>query len=144
VLFKCKGKNIMMNCSKTWLIKKSGDQKNVFFLIVKKLYNSEFFCFLYSANNLLEKLVLLLFVQYVVACHAISVTIYHLTWCSVVINVIFNAVKPLSIISEGTAKNKQWLQENDSCGQVTYFKLCGENCFKIITTGQVFLTNCDL
>jgi hypothetical protein len=31
VLFKCKDKNIMMNCSKTWLIQKSGDQKKRFF-----------------------------------------------------------------------------------------------------------------
>jgi hypothetical protein len=29
-----------------------------------------------------------------------------------------NTVKPLSIISEGTAKNKRWIQENDSCRKV--------------------------
>jgi hypothetical protein len=56
------------------------------------------------ANNLLEKLVLLLSVQYVIACHVITVTNYHLTWYSVVINEIFNTVKPLSIVSEDSEK----------------------------------------
>jgi hypothetical protein len=59
-----------------------------------------------KANNLLEKLVWLLSVRYAVACHAITVTNYHFTWCTLVLNVIFNTVKSLSIVSEGTAKNK--------------------------------------
>jgi hypothetical protein len=29
--------------------------------------------------------------------------------------------------------------ENDSCGEVIYFKLLGEKCMKIITMGQIFL-----
>jgi hypothetical protein len=36
-------------------------------------------------------LVLLLSVRYAVACHAITVTNYRFTWCSVLINVVFNA-----------------------------------------------------
>jgi hypothetical protein len=27
-----------------------------------------------------------------------------------------NTVKPLSIVSEGTAENKRWMGENNSCG----------------------------
>jgi len=56
-------------------------------------------------NSLLEKLVLLLLIQYSIARHAITVTNYYFMWCSVVINVI-NTVKPLSIVSERTEKNK--------------------------------------
>jgi hypothetical protein len=66
-----------------------------------------------------------------VACHAITVTNYRFTWCSVVINVTFNTVKPLSV-SEGSAK------KNNKRGKVIYFELFGENCMKIITTGQTF------
>jgi hypothetical protein len=36
------------------------------------------------------------------------------------------------------------MQENDSYGKVIYFELFGENCMKIITTGQFFLTNYKL
>jgi hypothetical protein len=58
------------------------------FWIMMNLYNSKSFKKL--ANSLLRKLVLLLSVQYAVACHAITVTNYCFTWCSVVINVIRN------------------------------------------------------
>jgi hypothetical protein len=57
---------------------------------------------------------------------------------------MFNIVKPLSIISEGTAKNKRWMPENDSFGKVIYFELRGENCMKIMTTGQIFILNYEL
>jgi hypothetical protein len=55
----------------------------------------------------MEKLVLFLLVRYAIVCHAITVANYHFAWCSVVINVMSNAVKPLAIISDMTAKNKQ-------------------------------------
>jgi hypothetical protein len=71
---------------------------------MKNLCNSAFF--LKLAKYLLEKIVLLLSVQYAIACHAITVTNYHFMWCSVVIEVMFNTVKPPSVISERTAKNK--------------------------------------
>jgi hypothetical protein len=90
------------------------------------------------ANSLLEKLVLLLSVWYAVACHSITVTNYRFTWCTVVINVMFNTVKPLSIISKRTA------EINNECGEVTYFKLFEENCMKIITTGQISFSNYEL
>jgi hypothetical protein len=69
---------------------------------MKNLYNS----IKKMATNLLETLVLLLSVQYAVACHTITVTNYHFTWHIVVINVVFNTVKPLSVVSERIAKNK--------------------------------------
>jgi hypothetical protein len=59
-----------------------------------------------KANNLLEKLILLLSVQSAIACLTITVTNYRFMWCSVVINMTFNTVKPLSIISERTTKNE--------------------------------------
>jgi hypothetical protein len=34
--------------------------------------------------------------------------------------------------------------ENDRCGKVIYFELYGENCMKIITTGQIFLLDYEL
>jgi hypothetical protein len=71
---------------------------------MKNLYNSKL---KKEANNLLEKTVLLLTVQYAVTCHAITVINYHFTWCSVMINMISNAVNPLSIVPEGTTKSKQ-------------------------------------
>jgi hypothetical protein len=52
---------------------------------------------------------------------------------------MFNTVKPLSIVSE-RSKNKQ-MQENVRYGKVIYFELFGENCMKIVTAGQVFLSN---
>jgi hypothetical protein len=58
-------------------------------------------------NTLLEKLLFLLSLRYAIACHAITVTNYRFTWCNVVINVMFNPVKPLLIISERPVKNKQ-------------------------------------
>jgi hypothetical protein len=30
---------------------------------------------------------------------------------------------------------------SDRCGKVIYFELIGENCMKIIITGQIFLSN---
>jgi hypothetical protein len=93
--------------SKIWLILNSTYQKSLLnyeetlqFRIKKE-----------KANNVLEKLVLLQSVWYAITCHIISITNYHFTWCSVVINVMFNAVKPLSIVSERTAINK------DKCGK---------------------------
>jgi hypothetical protein len=68
---------------------------------MKNLCNSKF---KKLADTLLGKLVLLLSVWYAIACHAITVTNYP-SWCSVV-------MKPLSIISERTVKNKWWMQES--------------------------------
>jgi hypothetical protein len=52
---------------------------------------------------------------------------------------MFNALKPLSIVSERTAKIK------DECGKRqmlgSYFELPGENCTEILTTGLIFLLN---
>jgi hypothetical protein len=50
---------------------------------------------------------------------------------------MFNTVKPLYIVSESAKRN-------DDCRKVIYFKLFGENCMKIITTGQIFLSNHEL
>jgi hypothetical protein len=36
--------------------------------------------------------------------------------CGVVINVMFNALEPLFIVSERIMKNEGLMQENDSCG----------------------------
>jgi hypothetical protein len=47
---------------------------------------------------------------------------------------MFNAVKPLSIVSKSTAENKRPMQKTDSRGKVIYFELFEENCIKIITT----------
>jgi hypothetical protein len=69
----------MSELNKTWLFQK--DQKK-FFWIMKNLYTS----FFKLANSSLKKLALLLLVQYAITCHSIAVTNYHLTWCSVVIN----------------------------------------------------------
>jgi hypothetical protein len=115
---------IQTKYSKTWLIWKSRDRKKVYW-IMKNLYNSVFFLL---ANILLEKFVLLLLVRYAVAYYAVAVTHYCFTLCSVVINVTFNTVKPLSIISERTMKNKQWMPENNVCGEVIYFELFEKNC----------------
>jgi hypothetical protein len=52
----------------------------------------------------------------------------------VVVNVVFNVV--ISIISDRTAKNKRMRE--------SYFYLSGENCMKIITTGQIFLSNDEM
>jgi hypothetical protein len=89
----------ILGYSKIWLVWNSGDKK-LSFWIMKNLCNSN----KKTANNLLSKLVLVLSVWYVIASHSITVTNYHFKWCSV----IFNTVKPLSIISEGTAKNDEW------------------------------------
>jgi hypothetical protein len=81
---------------------------------------------------MLEKLVLLILVLYAIACHA--VTKYCVTWCSVVIHVMFNTVKLLYVVFEKTDKNKP-MWENYRCGKVIYFKLFMKNCMKIITMG---------
>jgi hypothetical protein len=102
------------------------------FWIIKNFYNSN-----KKLANLLEKLVLLLSVRYAATCHTIPVINHCFTWCGVVINVMFNTVKPLLIVSERTAKNKQWMW-----GSYFYFELLGKNC--IITTGQILLLNYEL
>jgi hypothetical protein len=73
-----------------------------------------------------------------------SLSNYHFMWCSVVINVIINTAKPLSIVSERTAKNKRQMWENDRGRKVIYLELFGENCMQIITKGQIFLLNYKL
>jgi hypothetical protein len=50
--------------------------------------------------------------------HAITFTNYRFTWCSVVINVMFNTVKPSSIVSEGTVKYKWWMREKIYVGKL--------------------------
>jgi hypothetical protein len=77
--------------SKTWLIWNSRDKKKI------ELWRTSIIQ-IKKANNLLEKLVLLLSVWYVIACHAIAVTNYHFTLCSVVISVVIKTVNPLSIV----------------------------------------------
>jgi hypothetical protein len=81
---------VFMFCLSYWVLKNLVNSKfkgqKKFFWTMKNLYNS----ILKNVNNLLKKLVLLLLVQYAVTCKAIAVTDYHLLWCSVVINVIFN------------------------------------------------------
>jgi hypothetical protein len=52
-------------------------------------------------------------------------------------------MKPLSIIPERTVNNKQ-MRENESCGKVIYFELFAKNCMKIMTAGQIFLSNYEL
>jgi hypothetical protein len=94
--------NTVIRYSKTWLILNSSEQKKVF-RITKNLYNS----IKKKANSLLEKLVFLLLVSYAIACHAITVTNWHFTQCSVVINLMFNMLKPLPTVTERTAKNER-------------------------------------
>jgi hypothetical protein len=103
----------------------------------KNLYNSNL---KKIANNLLEKIVLLISVLNAIACDAITVKNYHFMWCSLVINVMFNTQKLLSIISERIAENKR-MRENDRCMKVICIKLFRKNCMKIITIGQIFLSN---
>jgi hypothetical protein len=67
----------------------------------------------------------------------IMVTYYHFTWFSVVISLDFKTLKPLAIVSEGSAINER-MRKNDSCGKVIYLELFGENCMKVINTGQKF------
>jgi hypothetical protein len=75
---------------------------------MKNLCNS----FFKIPNNLLEKLVLLLLAQHAIACHTITVIYYSFTSCSVVINLMFSTLKPLSIVSERIKKNKRWMRES--------------------------------
>jgi hypothetical protein len=85
----------------------------------------------------LKKLVLLLLVRYVVTHHVITVTNYHFTWCSVVMNVIFNTCVGSIICYIGKFYFEDFFF---NCN----FKLFGENCMKIITTGQICLSNYEL
>jgi hypothetical protein len=48
-------------------------------------------------------------------------------------------MKPLSIVFEQTMK-KLWMKENDNENDFSFFKVYGENCMKIITTAQIFLS----
>jgi hypothetical protein len=50
---------------------------------------------------------------------------------------MLNTVKPLSIVSERNVKINE-------CRKVIYFELFGDKCMKIITTGQIFLSNYEL
>jgi hypothetical protein len=73
----------------------------------------------------------------VVACHAITVANYPFTWCSVVINVISNSCFGSVICYIG----KFYIEDIVfNC----HFELFGENCMKIITTGQIFILNYKL
>jgi hypothetical protein len=64
---------------------------------------------------------MLLSVRYSIACHTITVTNYNFTWCSVVMNVMFNTVKSLSFL-------KGPLKINDECR-------------KMIDAGKLFVSN---
>jgi hypothetical protein len=101
---------------------------------MKNLYNSNF-KEEKLANSVLEKLVLLLSVQYAISCHAISVTDYNFMWYSVVINVMFNTVKPLSIVSKRSVTNKQ-IQET-----IGARKLFISNCLRRIAWKLSLLGN---
>jgi hypothetical protein len=81
-------------------------------------------------NSLLKKLVLLLLVWYAVSCHTITVTNYHFMWCSIVINVIFSTCFGSIICYIG----KFYFEDFLNCN----FKLFGEKCMEIITTGLIF------
>jgi hypothetical protein len=88
--------------SETWLIK-SSRTKNVFELRRTSIIQN-----FKKVNNLLEKISITpIGVICTCACHTITATNCHFTWCSVVINVLFNAVKRLSTVSERIVKNKQ-------------------------------------
>jgi hypothetical protein len=90
---------------------------------MKNLYNSTF----KKANSLLKKLVLLLLVQYVFACHTITVTKKHFTCCSVVLNVMFNTCFGSTICYTG----KFYIEDFSlNC----HLELSGKNCMKIIDT----------
>jgi hypothetical protein len=66
-----------------------------------------------------------------VACHTITVTDYRFTWCSVVMNVIFNTCFVSVIYHIGKYCFKDFL----NC----HFELFMENCMKVIITGQTSL-----
>jgi hypothetical protein len=85
----------------------------------------------------LEKLVLLLSVWYAIAFHIITVTNYHFMWCSVLINVMFNTVKLLSIISERTTKNKR-MRENYRCRKLFILNYLGIIVWKLSQQGRCF------
>jgi hypothetical protein len=75
----------------------------------------------------------------------------------VMMNMIFITVKPLSIISKGTTKNKR-MQKTDSCGKVVYMgnkqapekanETCGttmdvgtmDRCFAVLVLAVSFVT----
>jgi hypothetical protein len=52
-------------------------------------------------------------------------------------DVMFNTVKPPPIVSERTVKNKLHYTGKQKMQEI-YLELFGENCTKIITTGQIF------
>jgi hypothetical protein len=72
---------------------------------------------------------MLILVQYAVTCHTITVTNYRLTWCGVVINVIFNTCFSSIICYIG----KFYFVDFLNC----HFELYGENFTKIITIGHL-------
>jgi hypothetical protein len=78
-------------------------------------------------------------VQYAVACHAITVTNYRFTWCIIVINVMFNTVKPLAIVFERSMKNKQWMREKIDLGQLIILNYLGRIVWKLSLQGRFFV-----
>jgi hypothetical protein len=56
-----------------------------------------------------------------------------LSQITVLHGVTFNILKPVSLVSEWTAKNKR-MWENHAYGKVIYFELFEENCMEIIAT----------
>jgi hypothetical protein len=60
----------------------------------------------------------------VVACHAITLRNYHLMLCSVMINLIFNTVKPQSIVSEGTIGRLVVVMERDFISALRLMACC--------------------
>jgi hypothetical protein len=85
----------------------------------------------YQLTIYCKKLVLLLLVLYAVTCQVITVKNYHFTWCSVVKNVIFNTCFSSTICYVGIF----YFEDFFNC----HLELFGENCMKILTTGQIFL-----
>jgi hypothetical protein len=70
-------------------------------------------------------------VQYVATSHIITVTNYHFTWCTVVINVIFNTCFRIVICYICKFYFKDFLHCN--------FELFSKKCMKIDITGHIFL-----
>jgi hypothetical protein len=70
------------------------------------------------------------------AYHAITVRNYHFTWCSIVINVIFNTCFGSILCYIGKFYFGDFFKLS--------FELFGEKCMKIINTGQIFISNYQL
>jgi hypothetical protein len=81
---------------------------------MKNLYNLCFFNELFVGKSTVAA------VGAICSCLSPSLSQISFTLCSVVINVMFNTVKPLSIISERMTKNK-WMWEDKRCGKVFFF-----------------------